>query len=115
MPESVEVPRSAVRTDDWPAQATDSIVKVVGTVHDKVTGPITTAARGIVYGLFAVQLGSAALLLFVIAAIRVLDNYLPDSVFGEDHVWAAYLILGVPLCVIALVLWTKRNPAAIET
>lgn len=110
MPESVEVPRSAVRTDDWPVQATDSIVKVVGTVHDKVTGPITTVARGIVYGLFATVLGTAALLLFVIAMVRVIDNYLPDAVFGEDHVWAAYLIMGVPLCLVAMVLWWKRNP-----
>ena len=39
MPDRVELSTSNVRTDDWPAQATDSIVKVVGTVHDKVTGP----------------------------------------------------------------------------
>jgi uncharacterized BrkB/YihY/UPF0761 family membrane protein len=111
MPERVELSTTSVRTDDWPAQATDSIVKVVGTVHDKVTGPVTKIARGIVFGTFASILGMMAVILFGIMAIRVLDNYLPDSVFGENHVWAAYLIIGLLLCVVALVLWTRRTPS----
>jgi len=112
MPERVDVTNSSVRTDDWPAQATDSIVKVVGTVHDKVTGPVMTVARALVFGLFATVLASAALLLAVVLGIRLLNNYLPDSVFGEDHVWAAYLIIGVVLTLVAaLVLWPRRKPA----
>jgi len=114
MPERVELTTSSVRTDDWPAQATDSIVKVVGTVHDKVTGPITTAARAIVFGTFAAILGVVAVVLLLILSVRLLDNYLPDSVFGEDHVWAAYLIIGVVLCAAALVLYSLRQPARAE-
>jgi hypothetical protein len=110
MPDRVEVSTSNVRTDDWPAQATDSIVSVVGTVHDKVIGPATTVARGIVFGTFAAVLGVAAFTLLIIAAIRVVNNYLPDSVFGEHHVWAAYMIVGALLCGIALWLWYKRLP-----
>src|SRR5256885_15881374 len=63
VPDPVDLSATRVRTDDWPAQATESIVKVVGTASDKVTGPITTAARAIVYGLFAGILGVAALVL----------------------------------------------------
>jgi uncharacterized BrkB/YihY/UPF0761 family membrane protein len=111
MPERVELSTTNVRTDDWPAQATDSIVKVVGTVHDKVTGPITTIARGVVFGTMASILGMIAVILFGIMAVRVLDNYLPDAVFGENHVWAAYLIVGLVLCAVALVLWTRRVPS----
>jgi hypothetical protein len=114
MPDRVELSTSNVRTDDWPAQATDSIVKVVGTVQQKVTGPVTTIARGIVFGTFALVLGAAAFALVIILAVRVLNNYLPDAVFGENHVWAAYMIVGVLLCIIAIVLWTMRQPKQVE-
>jgi hypothetical protein len=84
-----------VRTDDWPAQATDAIVSVVGTAHDKITGPIRTVAKAIVWGLFAAVLGVVAAVLFVVFAMRLLDVYLPSSIVGDDHMWAAYGIVGV--------------------
>ncbi len=106
--ERFDVAPGPVRTDDWPVQATDQIVKTVGTVRDKVTGPIQTFARGIVFGTFALILGVVAFTLFLILAVRLLDNYLPDAVFGEDHVWASYTILGLIFSLVALVLWNKR-------
>ena len=42
-------------------QATDAIVTAVGKVERKVTGPFTTAARGIVFGLFIFVLGVTAI------------------------------------------------------
>jgi uncharacterized BrkB/YihY/UPF0761 family membrane protein len=114
MQDRVELSTTTVRTEDWPAQATDSIVKVVGTVHDKVTGPIQTVARGVVFGTFAVILGAAAIVLWVILAIRLLDNYLPNAWFGEEHVWVSYLIVGSVLCGAALVLWWLRQPESAE-
>jgi len=114
MPDRVELSTSNVRTDDWPAQATDSIVNVVGTVRQKVTGPVTTVARAIVFGTFAAILGAVAFAMLIILAIRVLNNYLPDSVFGEDHIWAAYTIVGILLCIGALVLWSMRQPKQVE-
>jgi hypothetical protein len=114
MPDRVELSTSTVRTEDWPAQATDSIVKVVGTVQEKVTGPVTTIARGIVFGTFAAILAGTAFVLLIILAIRVVNNYLPDAVFGEDHVWAAYFIVGALLCILAFWLWLKREPKQVE-
>jgi hypothetical protein len=110
----VDLSTTRVRTDDWPAQATDTIVKVVGTASDKVTGPVTTVARAIVFGLFAAILGSAALVLLSILLVRVLNNYLPDSVFGEEHVWAAHLLVGLVFSGFALGLWAKRKPRSDE-
>ncbi len=114
MANPVDLSTTRVRTDDWPAQATDTIVKVVGTASDKVTGPVTTAARAIVFGLFAAILGSAALVLVSILLVRVLNNYLPDSVFGKEHVWAAHLLIGLVFSIGALVLWAKRKPQTDE-
>lgn len=95
---------------DWPAQAADTIEHVVGTVRDKTTGPALTLARGVVYGTFAAIVGSACLVLLIVMLVRGLDVLLPDAVFGEDHVWAAHLILGLIFVLIGAVLWRRRHP-----
>jgi hypothetical protein len=95
--------------EDWPAQVADQIVGVVGTVRDKTTGPLLGVARAIVYGTFVLVIGSAALVLLVVMLVRLVDNYLPDEVFGEDHIWATYLILGLLFSVAGLVLWGRRK------
>jgi hypothetical protein len=95
---------------DWPAQAADTIERVVGSVRDKTAGPALKAARAVVYGLFAALVGLVVAVMLVVMAVRVLDNYLPDAVFGEDHMWAAYLILGVVFLLSAAVLWPRRKP-----
>ena len=56
------------------------------------------------------SLGTAAIVLVSILLVRLLNNYLPDSVFGEEHVWAAHLLIGLAFSGIALVLWAKRKP-----
>ncbi len=93
---------------DWPAQATDAIVTQVGNIRDKTTGPVLTAARYAVYAAFAISLGTVALVIFVIGAVRALDNYLPDSVFGETHTWAAHSILGAILFLVGFALFFKK-------
>ncbi len=90
---------------DWPAQAADTIERLVGTVRDKTTGPALTAARGIVYGTFAALIGIVIVVLTVIGLVRLIDSYLP----GE--VWATYLLLGGIFLVVGIVLWSRRNPA----
>jgi hypothetical protein len=103
------LPAPAAPDADWPAQAADTIERVVGSVRDKTTGPALTVARGVVYGLFAGLVGATAAVLAVIALVRLIDNYLPDSVFGEEHMWATYLVLGVAFLVPGVVLWTRRH------
>ena len=112
--DQVDLSTTRVRTEDWPVQATDSIVKVVGTAKDKVTGPITTVARAIVFGTFATILGTTALVLFAILLVRVLNNYLPDSVFGEEHIWAADVLVGLLFVVIAMVLFRRAKKQPVE-
>lgn len=90
--------------DDWPAQATDTIVKVVGTVRDRTTGPAVTVARAVVYGLLAGILGVVALVLVVAALVRLVDVLVPDEV------WAAHLIVGVVFTLAGVFLWSKRSP-----
>ena len=103
------LPSPAVDTSDWPAQAADTIERTVQSVRDKTTGPAITAARWVVAGLAAMVLGTAALILIVIALVRALDAYLPESVFGEQHVWAAHLFLGAPIFLVGVVCLRKAR------
>ena len=101
---------TAAHGADWTVQATDAIVTAVGKVEKKVTGPFTTAARGVVFGLFIFILGVTAVVVFTIMMVRLLNNYLPDSFFGESHVWAAYTITGLIFLGIGLLIWPMRKP-----
>jgi hypothetical protein len=101
-------------SDDWAAQAADTIERAVTTVRDRTTGPALSAARAVVYGTFAALVGVAALALATIAAFRLIDNYLPDAVFGEEHTWAAYLILGLVFVSAGAILWVRRRGPALE-
>jgi hypothetical protein len=109
-----DVATPAQPSGDWAAQAADTIERAVGNVRDRTTGPALTVARALVYGTFASLVGLAALVLATIAAFRLVDNYLPDSVFGEEHTWAAYLIVGLVFVVAGVVLWVRRYGPGLE-
>ena len=103
------LPGSPSGSSDWPAQAADTIERVVGTVRDKTTGPAITAARWVVYGTFALVVGTVVAILLAVAGVRLLDVYLPDAWVGEDHTWAAHLIVGLLLSGAGLLLWSRRT------
>jgi hypothetical protein len=91
------------RTDaSWPDQATDLIVSTVGTIRDKTVGPAMTAARGVVYGFFALLVGLCALVLSTILLIRIVTVY-------TGRVWIAQIGLGVIFGIVALALWGKAR------
>lgn len=109
-PRAPEPPASgAARASDWPAQAADTIERVVGSVRDKTTGPAITAARWIVYGTFALLVGSIVGVLLAISAVRALDAYLPDAWFGSDHTWVAHLLVGATFTGFGMALWSRRS------
>jgi Flp pilus assembly protein protease CpaA len=91
------------RSPDWPAQAADRVVSVVDTIRDKTTVPLTTVARGLVYGLVAGVMGAAALILLAIAGVRAVDVALPGGV------WLAHLVIGMFFTLAGLFLWSKRR------
>jgi predicted tellurium resistance membrane protein TerC len=91
---------------DWPTQATDTIVDLVGTVRDKTIGPVTTVARGVIFGLFAAIVGTIVAILALIALIRLLDEALPSGV------WLPYLILGLVFVLAGALVFRKRKAPA---
>jgi hypothetical protein len=104
-----------VETDgDWPAQAADAIERAVGAVRDKTTGPAITVARGVVYGTFALLVGSVVAVFVAISAVRALDVYLPNAAVGHRHTWLAHALVGALFSLVGMVLWSrrKRKPSA---
>src|SRR5688572_11790484 len=102
MASSVEPSLRDRESGDWAAQAADTIERFVGTVSDKTTGPLTTVARALVYGLLAAFLGLAALVLFLVGLVRFLDIWL--------KIWAVYAILGGIFTALGLLAWYLRRP-----
>jgi hypothetical protein len=97
-------PPTTTAGNDWPEQAADTIERVVGSVRDKTTGPLTTVAQALVYGLLAAILGIAALVLLAVGLERILIDLLL-----EDDVWAAHLIVGGIFVLIGAFAWSKRR------
>lgn len=95
--------------DDWPRQVTEQIESLVQVVREKTTRPALTIARGLVFGTFAVVVATAVLVLLIAGGVRLLDSYLPDAVFGEDHTWAAHMVVGLVFCALGAFLWVKRR------
>jgi hypothetical protein len=107
MADKVETPA------DWPAQATDTIVKVVGQVRDKTTGPIIVIARGVVYGTLAAILATIALVVTCILLVRALSIPVDEWV-GTDKIWVVYLGLGVIFTAVGWFLMKKASAAPVD-
>ena len=90
---------------EWPGQAADAIVDVVGKVRDKTTKPAMTAARGAVYGVVVAVGAIVLLVLLLIGSVKALEH-LPG------HIWTVYLGFAVLFGVPGLVLIRKGNRPA---
>jgi len=96
-------PRFSLTGGDWPAQAADTIVNTVEKVRDRTTGPIMTAARALVFGVFIGTVAITVVVLAIIGSIRLLDNALPSGV------WLPYLLLGAAFTIGGALLFRRRN------
>lgn len=88
---------------DWAADTADRIDQLVDAIRSRTSDKLVGLARLVVYGLLAAVMAVMALILLVIAAVRLLDAYLPRGV------WLPYLLLGAILVVAGLLLWSKRT------
>ncbi len=105
---------------DWPAQATDAIVGLVDTAKERVTGPATSLARGLVYGTLATLVGTAALVLLVILLVRSIDIGIDALLTAADlaepgrSTWIAHTVTGLLFLLPGLALWRRGTRAAAD-
>jgi hypothetical protein len=105
---------STLTGGDWPAQAADTIVDLVDQVRAKTVVPATRGARGAVYGLLALILGSTIVVLLYIAVVRALTE-LFEWAFPWGGVWVTYLLFGLVCLITGTLLFRKRYPPSTPT
>lgn len=104
--------------DDWPAQATDAVVKVVDAVRDKTTGPAVNAAHATKYGIVVFFMVAVLGPLLLIMLFRLTEVALQGigRLFNLDWLsepmWIVYVFYGSIFSVIGLWLWRKANKPA---
>ena len=96
-------------TDDWIANAANSILDVVDKAKTNGTDNAVRAIRGLVFGLVAMVFGIAAIIFLVAIMVRLADAYLPIGAGVGDATWAAHLFIGGLLTIIGFGLWGSRR------
>src|SRR5438270_7932929 len=79
---------TANATGDWASETADRIDHLIATVRSQTTDRVVSIARLVVFGLLAAVMGGMAGVLLVVAAVRALDELIPQEV------WLTYLVLG---------------------
>tara|TARA_Y100000996_G_scaffold338414_1_gene275244 strand:+ start:102 stop:407 length:306 start_codon:yes stop_codon:yes gene_type:complete len=95
-------PKEKSTDDGLASQATSVVVNLVTSVRGKTTGPLLFVARLVVYSIAILIAAAAAVVLFVIAAVKIVNQLLPGDV------WAAYLLLGAVFALVGTFFWSKR-------
>ena len=95
-------PKEKSTDDGLASQATSVVVNLVKSGRGKTTGPLLFVARLVVYSITILIAASAAIVLFVIAAVKIVNQLLPGDV------WAAYLLLGAVFALVGTFFWSKR-------
>ena len=100
---------SAPIEGDWPAQAADTVVRIVDQVKTKTTDNVVLLVRALVYGFVIAVLGLAILVMVTVALLRVTDAYLPIGDGVGSATWAAHGLLGLLLSILGLGAWISRT------
>ena len=95
-------PKEKSTDDGLASQATSVVVNLVTSVRGKTTGPLLFVARLVVYSIAILIAAAAAVVLFVIADVKIVNQLLPGDV------WAAYLLLGAVFALVGTFFWSKR-------
>ena len=92
--------------DDWAVSTADTIERLVESVRSNTSDRLVSVARLVVFGLFALILGTVGLVLGIDALVRFMVSYVGSA-------WATYYILGGLFTLAGLLLWRHawKRPA----
>lgn len=103
-PEEETGPKPALGPPDWPSQVADRIESTVDFVRHRAVRPATTVARAAVYGILAMVLTAAVVVLLTIGIVRLLDDYA-----FPGRIWATYALVGGIFVLAGALLWARRS------
>jgi hypothetical protein len=99
-PEAEDGPSLSIGGEDWPANAADTVVRIVDQVKTKTTDNAVLLVRAMVYGIVIAVLGLAIIVLSTVALLRITDAYLPIGNGVGSATWAAHGLLGALLSIL---------------
>jgi hypothetical protein len=106
------MPANPLTDPTWATETTDKLVTFIDSVRAQTTQKLVYAARGAVFGVIAVLLGTLIAIIAVVGLMRGLQALLELAVGWDRAVYLSYLIVGGLLSLSGLVLFRKRNAAA---
>lgn len=106
------MPANPLTDPNWATETTDKLVSLIDSVRSQTTQKVVYAARGAVFGVIAVMLGTLIAVIALIGLMRGLQTLLELAVGWDRAVYLSYFIVGGILSVVGLVLFRKRNTAA---
>jgi hypothetical protein len=106
------MPANPLTDPNWATETTDKLVTLIDTVRSQTTQKVVYAARGAVFGVVAVMLGTLILIIALVGMMRGLQALLELAVGWDRAVYLSYFIVGGILSLVGLVLFRKRNIAA---
>jgi uncharacterized membrane protein len=106
------MPANPLTDPNWATETTDKIVSVIDSVRAQTTQKVVYAARGAVFGVIAVLLGTFIAVVALVALMRGLQSLLELAVGWDRAVYLSYFIVGGIFSLLGLLLFRKRNTAA---
>ena len=106
------MPANPLTDPNWASETTDKLVSLIDNIRSQTTQKLVYAARGAVFGVIALMLGTFISIVGLVGLMRGLQALLELAVGWDRAVYLSYLIVGGILCMIGLLLFRKRNAAA---
>jgi hypothetical protein len=106
--EAVSTSAAGSQVKAWADDLSDYVVDGVGWLKARTTVPVMTVLRVLVYGLIVAVALLTAMVLGLIALVRMWDAYVPISPEGR-RVWLGYVVLGGVFFVGGAVLLARRR------
>jgi len=106
------MPANPLTDPNWATETTDKLVSLIDNVRAQTTQKVVYAARGAVFGVIAVLLGTLIAVIAVVGLMRGLQALLELAVGWDRAVYLSYFIVGAVFSLVGLIMFRKRNAAA---
>ena len=91
------------KNENWTASITNKFIKTVSQFRSFTTDPIISSSKWIIYGLAVLICVFTALILFVIAIFKIVDQSIPGGS------WLAFILLGLFSCSLGLLILKGKS------
>ena len=106
------MPGNPLSDPNWANDVTDQVTAFVGKVRDTATNKAIVAVRAVVFGLLALLLGIALLVLIIIGTTRGIQAALATFLDWDTAVYVSYYLLGGILTIVGLFAMGQRTSAS---